>query len=566
MGIETLCPPPEDLQNQLKTVGTIKAKFGIPIETSQRIGEEGDQRVISRIELNGNIAGLGIIKLEASPFRIPQLSEIPINPVEKIKPPRKIVAKLNPQELRSLRTEITQLLKTSPQPESIEKPLPAPTPISKKVDIENKMLGEFGFDVDKEVKGLHDKYVAGLAEGLSPAEAKTKPIKETMANSKDVHGEYALGLPVLPQRIVMKDGQLLNSKSGYRIAGMITEEERQGAVLEGWLIAEDKLATAKKGDVFIMISPPGKTGLHHSETNEEHVYEDMQMYVVIVGDNGELRGVTYIVSHIAYQQVLKLYSQFQAPTEKMTNMKLSELERTSEMVRQPIFISGGKLDHYKILDKTQAVVGREVMRSYDGKEKTFTEARGLLGKLDHLEFLPEKCKPDLDDLRKYLDKQVESIQDPKVYEAIKARIRWTYLRIAEKILGFDEKKNVVQVQAETKAYKQAMDTSNISSIDNKYLNVMFAQTQAALALIPGCLGNKKAGSSLSLTGQTVGDLLSSNIISFPGSGGISLNGEVAKCSTCNLELCEGKCYNCEKSSQQDEKAQEQEEEYYQKAA
>lgn len=51
---------------------------------------------------------------------------------------------------------------------------------------------------------------------------------------------------------------------------------------------------------------------------------------------------------------------------------------------------------------------------------------------------------------------------------------------------------------------------------------------------------------------------------FTRGGGISLNKEGAKCSTCSLELCEGRCPNCEKNNKKEEDKDQNEE--YQKAA
>lgn len=412
---------------------------------------------------------------------------------------------------------------------------------------DEKLLGVLGFDPDKEVLGLRRRYREELARGLSPAEAKIRPIEETMTNSNDVHAEYSARLPVLPQHIVMESGRLKNSKSGYRIVDMISEEERQGAVLEAWVLNEKTLDKVKEGDTLISISPTGKTGIFDKETGGEFSYSDLQLYAVIKGWDGVLRGVTFIVSGMTYGESLELYQQFGESTPKMEDMKLDELDRVSEMVRRPVSVKGGKINFEMILDEIQSVKGGEVMRVADGVEKTFDEARELLKRIDEIEFLPEDCKGMLEDCRTYLDGNIENIEDPIVYDAIKQRLKATYLRVSKKVLGEDES----ETEEEKQVFRVMFDIQNTAKIDDRWINDNFAQTMFMLSRIPGCMGSSTSTGDF-LTGQSLGDILSggSNIISFSGALGSTEAG--GSCKVCGINSAVkggcGYCHGCAKKA------------------
>lgn len=363
-------------------------------------------------------------------------------------------------------------------------------------------------------------------------------ISENLANMASHPHEYTLSRPVVLNPVSLDErGKIVSRGSGYRVVDMISPQERGGAVVDFMEQTEKKLAESKTGDVVIGISPPGVTG--RFEGGKELIYEEPQIYVFKKGRGRLLEGITFIAD-LTYEQCLKLYGKYEKPDKSISNMEISERDRVADMVRRPIFITGGSVNFESVLDNIEAIMGGKVMRKANGINRTFEEARELLKDPKQLTQLPQECENVLGRYKNYLEANIGNINDEEIFGAIKQRMEIAMLEITKIIIGEEKEVGNQEHKQSSAIYINAFSGNNINLIDYNLIKNVYDEQIKFLMTRPGCLG--RVGNNFTLTGQSLGDILSgaSNPASLFGDVGVGPN-----CKVCGVNpRAEGGCGFC----------------------
>lgn len=394
-----------------------------------------------------------------------------------------------------------------------------------------------GFNSERETEALRRNINAASKNRLISVDALENALSENLANIASHRHEYTMSDPVVLNPVDLDEkGRLVNAESGYRILDMISPDERGGAVIDFVGGVEKILAAASLGDMVIGISPAGHTG--RFEQGKEIIYEETQVYAFRKGRGKLLGGITFI-SDLTFEQCLNLYGEYGKIDEAFQGRQLSERQKIEEMTRRPILITGGNISFENILDSIEAKIGGAVMRQANGMNRTFEEARVLLKDPGQLKALPDDCFEVLAMYRCYLESNIGNINDEEVFKAVKQRMEIAMLEITR--LSIKEKKETHEVEF---IYEDAFSGNNIDLIDYNRIKSVYEEQIRFLMMRPGCLG--KVDSKFSLTGQSLGDILSgtSNIKSLlSGSAGTS-----ESCKICGINQSVGGgcgyCHGC----------------------
>lgn len=401
-----------------------------------------------------------------------------------------------------------------------------------------------GFDSNGETQALRRNFNAAKRGGLISHSSLETVMRENLTNMVSHRREYTMSDPVVLNPVALDEyGNLVNSESGYRILDMVSPDERGGAVSDFVEEAGKKLASAAAGDMVIGISAAGHSG--RREPGREIIYEETQIYAFKKGRGRLLEGITFI-SDLTFDQCLSLYGEYGKEKNPFEDPHLSEREKVEELTRRPIIITGGSIDFESILDSIEAKMGGDVMRKSNGLNRTFEEARELLKDPDSLKALPEDCSDILDMYRAYITANIGNINNEGVFSAIKQRMEIALLEITRLTIreDKDEEKGMYDAKViRRKAlliYESAFKGNNIDLIDYNSIRSVYEDQIRFLRMRPGCLG--KISSSFSLTGQTLGDILSgtSNVKSI-----LSSSAGKQSCKICGMNpSVEGGCGYC----------------------
>lgn len=445
--------------------------------------------------------------------------------------------------LRSLRKEVTFVTTPTIKPELKFEPevLVPKVEAIKEPDKEKStspdLLKGTGFTAMEEIVSLRKKYNEGLAAGMSKEEVIKKIVTENVTNIRWYQWEYTMSDPILPNPVAQNEqGELVNSKSGYSIVDMTGDQERHGAVKKSVIRTQELLKDAQEGDTVIIISPPGWSDRKDDSCNEIE-YPEAEYFAFTKGKDRKIRALTFISEH-TLEQCQQFKDHFIAQDPEMSNKKQTEKEKIVDMVSNPLFIKGG-IKFEEILDRIEAVKGGKIMREANGANRTFAEAREFLARGDELQQLPDLCEEVILTYEKYLNENIENINDPKVFEALYQRMQLTVLEIS-KILKPDKKDGEAPKQM-SYFYQQAMSSDNV--IDPRIIQRNYEAQIAYLKTRPGC--NSSGEELASMTGSSLAEILSGN--SGISGGGGEVSGLVPKCIFCRKELCEGRCFSCEKN-------------------
>lgn len=526
--IEALCPPQEDLPNQLKTANGLKeseltARFGSSITA---VGTE--DRIDRQFFRQPLIKGLTFINS-------PQVAELAKKPAIQTKTaedlfgPRTTEVSTNLPDERSVREEVMQSVVILPlKPAEIPVPVVAAEIIPPQRSKE-KPRGNIlnGFNSSAEIEALQKN-------------AKTSPeqaVRENLANMLRYHDEYTKSDNVVQNPLMQdEDGDLANSDSGLKLLPLISEQERKGAVRDMMLSVQATLKGAKEGKVVIGVSGPGGTEMPDYQSGKEVIYTESQVYVYIKGKGREVRALTFI-SDMTLEECIRFYQSFAEPNPTVLNENAVQIDRLAELSRLPISVTGGKIDFAGVLKRIEDTMsGRKVMRAANGKHRTFEEGYQLIELGEKIHSLPEKCKQVAQRYQGFLEANLGNINDPAVAEAVRQRMDIAMLEMT-RIINFKGDN-----QPDNLVYLNAFSTLAPNLVDINSIQHMYQKEIAYLLTRPGCNGSGE--SSGSLTGQSLGDLLSGGVSIGGGSGEIAAL--APKCMTCRKELCEGKCFNCEK--------------------
>lgn len=454
--------------------------------------------------------------------------------------PEYLKPEIKPDPLAEPKSNIPNI---EPTPEPVKTRLPNSKANEKPINTGPDLLKGTGFTPLEEMASLKTKYNEGIAKGEDPKELLNRIVTENITNIRWYQWEYTMSDPVLPNPVALNEkGELVNSKSGYSIVDMTNEEERKGAVKASVVNIQKSLKDAKEGEMHMIISPPGWTG-RLDRDGKPIIYPESEIFTFIKGKDGNLRALTFIADMDIDQcdQFRKAFiqpSQGQESEQIKDPKVISTIKRIEDMVTSPVPVTGDKASFDKVLDQIQVVMGGEVMREANGATRTFAEAREFLARGDELQKLPDLCEEIIQTYEKYLRANIENINDPDVYAAINQRMQLTVLEIAKTLKG-DKTEAAKEVSF---FYKQAMASTNI--IDSKIMQNNYDAQIAYLRTRPGCNGGG-ASESANIFGSDLSQVLSGKsgaIIS--GGGGLRLSGEVTRCSKCNEEICEGKCFKC----------------------
>lgn len=461
-----------------------------------------------------------------------------------------------------LESPIKPILRIVPAAESEYAPNPKVTSISEYRERKNRekiiqavpesitqtphadLLNGTGFTSSEEMDSLRCKFNEGIAEGRIREEIISDIVRENLTNIRWYQWEYTMSNPVLLNPIAHNENrELINSISGNSIVKATSEGERDGSVKQSVINAQNLLKDAKEGDTVMIVSPPGYTG-RFDENGKDIVYPEAEIFAFLKGEGRNIRALTFI-SELTLEQCEQFRDYFISPNPDTGNEKLSEREKIAAMVASPILVTGERVNFENILDKIQVLKGVEIMRAANGANRTFTEAREFLARGEEVHRLPEICEAIIGEYEKLLRHHIENINDPNVFNLIRQGMELTVLEIASALKGSNDN---TPKQA-SRFYTKSISIHNTTIIDRNIVQNNYDQQIAYLKTRPGCNGGGSSTSS-GIFGSTLSEVLSGNTGGSIGSvGGLSLNGEGAKCSTCNLELCEGRCPNCEQSEE-----------------
>lgn len=445
--------------------------------------------------------------------------------------------------LRSLRREVTFIAAPTEKPEiKAESEVITPKAEAVKESTSPDLLKGTGFTAMEEIVSLKKKYNEGIAAGMDPKELMKKIVIENVTNIRWYQWEYTMSDPILPNPVAQNEnGELVNSKSGYSIVKMTGEQERNGAVKASVIRTQELLKDAQEGDTVIITSPPGWTG-RKDDSKTIIEYTEAEKFVFTKGKGRSIRALTFI-SELTLEQCQQFRDYFITPDPEAQNKEQTEREKIINMVSNPIFIPGGRVKAEDVLRRVQAIKGGRVMREAHGANRTFDEAWEFLARGDEIQQLPDLCEEVILTYEKYLSENIENINDPKIFYALYQRMQLTVLEIS-KILKPDKKDDTPKQMSFF--YQQAMSGNNV--IDQKIIKNNYDAQIVFLMTRPGCNGGGQSESA-GIFGSSLSEVLSGG--SGLGGGG-GFGGEssslVPKCITCRKELCEGRCFNCEKNS------------------
>ena len=457
--------------------------------------------------------------------------------------------------LRNLRREVIEITST-PQTESESLKAEAKPNSEKAANVGPDLLKGTGFTPLEEMSSIKTKYNEGLAKGEDLKQLINRIVTENLTNIRWYQWEYTMSDPVLPNPVALSEkGELVNSKSGYSVVEMTNEEEREGAVKLSVIRAQELLNGANEGDTVVIPSPPKWNGRKDAKE-----YPEAEWFVFRKGKGRHIRALTFI-AELTLEQCQEISDYFVKPDPSAESKELTEKERIIKMVSNPLLIKGGKARFEDILERIQIVKGGDIMREANGANRTFAEAWDFLKRGDELQKLPDLCEEIILTYEKYLRENIENINDPTVYAAINQRMQLTVLEIAKTLKGDQKADSPNEVSF---FYKQAMASTNV--IDPKIMQSNYNQQIAYLRTRPGCNGG--GAEATNVFGSNLKQILGG--YSGISGGGSAIGGESSpfteKCSTCKLELCEGRCPNCEKNKQKEEAKPEKEEYSLPKAA
>lgn len=397
-----------------------------------------------------------------------------------------------------------------------------------------------GFNSQRETEALRRNFGLATNRGSAPFAVLENAIQENLSNMVSHRREYTLSDPVVLNPVMLDENdQLVNSESGYRILDMVSGDERNGAVRDFVGAVEKRLSTAGAGEMVIGISPVGHSG--RFEQGKEIVYEETQLYAFRKGRGRIVEGITFI-SDLTFEQCLDLYGEFGGGAEVFSGNELTKRQKIEELTRRTVSVTGGEVHLESILDTIEAKMGGVVMRKANGMNRTFEEARELLRDPDLLKALPADCSDVLDMYRAYLMSNIGNINNEEVFKALKQRMEIALLEITRlTVKDRDEKNEENKTQEVRIIYENAFKGNNVDLIDYNRIKSVYEEQIRFLRMRPGCLG--KVSSTLSLTGQSLGDILSgtSNIKSLFGGG----KGIGESCKVCGVNpRVEGGCGFC----------------------
>lgn len=449
--------------------------------------------------------------------------------------PEYLKPEIKPDPLAEPKSNIPNI---EPTPEPVKTRLPNSKANEKPINTGPDLLKGTGFTPLEEMASLKTKYNEGIAKGEDPKELLNRIVTENITNIRWYQWEYTMSDPVLPNPVAQNEtGELVNSKSGYSIVDMTNEEERDGSVKQSVVRTQELLKDAKDGDTVMIVSPPGWTA--RKEINGKEIkYPEAEIFAFIKGEGRNIRALTFI-SELSLEECQQFKDHFVSPDPEVVKNKQTEREKIMDMVANPIMVTGGKVKFEDILDRIEAIKGGEIMREANGANRTFKEAREFLSRGDELQKLPDICEGIIQTYETYLRENIANINDPNVYAAINQRMQLTVLEIAKTLK--DGKAEAASKDVSF-FYKQAMASINV--IDSKIMQNNYDAQIAYLRTRPGCNGGGASESS-NMFGSDLSQVLSGKsgaIIS--GGGGLRLSGEVTRCSKCNEEICEGKCFKC----------------------
>lgn len=449
--------------------------------------------------------------------------------------PEYLKPEIKPDPLAEPKSNIPNIEAT---PEPVKTRLPNSKANEKPINTGPDLLKGTGFTPLEEMASLKSKYNEGLAKGENPKDLLNRIVTENITNIRWYQWEYTMSDPVLPNPVALNEkGELVNSKSGYSIVDMTTEEEREGSVKRSVVKTQELLKDAKEGDTVMIVSPPGWTARKESN-GREIKYAEAEIFTFIKGEGRNIRALTFI-SELSLEECQQFKDHFVSPDPEVVKNKQTEREKIMDMVANPIMVTGGKVKFEDILDRIEAIKGGEIMREANGANRTFKEAREFLSRGDELQKLPDLCEEIIQTYETYLRENIANINDPNVYAAINQRMQLTVLEIAKTLKGGKAEAASKEVSF---FYKQAMASTNV--IDTKIMQNNYDAQIAYLRTRPGCNGGGVSESS-NIFGSSLTQVLSGNSGAvFSSGGGLRSSGEVTHCRKCNEEICEGKCFKC----------------------
>lgn len=288
-----------------------------------------------------------------------------------------------------------------------------------------------GFSAKWEIRAFRKNFKRGLEVGLSKMKAFENAFREVEENTKTWGREYGAGDDVFVGHYWIV-GERVVDQSYFPVADKIDPNERQGSILKSWQSGENKLVNGQDGDMWVVISPEGPTGLKDEVDNPINF---PNTYIQIaIKDKDQIRLITVRTTlsiHESRKLLIGLVNMF-VPSANIKNTGATLYDEVSNIVGSSIFISRQTNTH-ETFDKLVRLIYSVNKSAYSGKgvDDIF---RQFLQVEENLR-LSSECQSYVDELKRIFGESLDSIGKKDIEDIVEDKLKETLIKITLAVSG-----------------------------------------------------------------------------------------------------------------------------------